>query len=158
MKNKQFAGLSMKSGKVRLKVVLADDHARILECVTGILSDHYEIVAAVDNGRKAVDAILRFSPEIAILDIGMPELDGFSVARELKELSSNTKIIFLTVFGDENDVSEAFDVGASAFVLKSCMQSDLLNAIKHALAGERFVSSNRWTAGTPLSTPLPSKA
>jgi len=131
----------MKTEKARPTVVIADDHVGILERISGLLMADYDIVATVTNGRKAVEAVAQFSPDIAVLDIAMPELDGLGAAREVKQMWCNTRIIFLTVHADKDYVHAALETGASGYVLKSCMQSDLIHAIRHALAGHVFVSS-----------------
>jgi len=140
-------GKSMKTAKARPTVVLADDHAGIIECVSRLLISDYDVVAAVNDGRKAVEAVMRYSPDVAVFDIAMPELDGLGAAREVKQQWCNTRIIFLTVHADEDYVVAALESGASGYVLKSSMQSDLVNAIEHALAGRVFVSSYPIGAG-----------
>jgi DNA-binding NarL/FixJ family response regulator len=133
----------MKTSDFRPTVVLADDHAGILDCVMRLLSPNHEILATVDNGRKAVEAVEHYKPDVVVLDIGMPVLDGLGAARELTLSQTKTKIILLTVWADESYIKAAFENGASGFVLKSCMQSDLANAIQYAMDGRVFVSGGR---------------
>ena len=131
---------------LRLTVVLADDHAGIRESVSRWLSPVYKIVASVSDGIAAVEAIVELSPDIAVLDIAMPELNGIEVARELKKRGCNTKVVFLTVQEDEDYISTALQTGALGYVLKGRMRSDLLQAIEGAVAGDIFVS--RYPLGT----------
>lgn len=123
-----------------LTAVLADDHAAVLENVSRCLSSVCEIVAAVGDGSAAVEAIIRLHPDIAVLDIAMPELNGIEVAREVRLKGSHTKVVFLTVQEDEDYISAALESGALGYVLKGRMRSDLLQAIENAVAGVIFVS------------------
>ena len=124
-----------------LTVVLADDHAAILENVSRWLSPVCDILATVSNGGAAVEEIVRLNPDIAILDIAMPQLNGIEVAREVKSRGCNTRVVFLTVQKDEDYISAALEAGAFGYVLKGRMRCDLLQAIEQAAAGSIFVSS-----------------
>ena len=125
---------------LRPRVLLADDHPGVLEHVSRILADDYEVVGAFSDGRAAVDAAFQLQPDLVVLDIMMPELDGFHAARELRQRGSSAKVIFLTIQQDEEYVSAAMESGGVAYVLKSRMYSDLIRAIRQALAGNVFVS------------------
>ena len=129
-----------------LTAVLADDHAAILDNVSRCLSPVCEIVAAVSDGTAAVEAIIRLHPDIAVLDIAMPQLSGIEVAREVRLLGSDTKVVFLTVQEDEDYISAALETGALGYVLKGRMRSDLPQAIEHAIAGDIFISSRQLRA------------
>ena len=122
-------------------VVLADDNDRVLLRVCRLLSPAYEVIEMVGDGSKAAAAIKRFDPDVAILDISMPGLDGFGVVRELRRVRCNTRVVFLTIHEDEDYVSAAIESGANGYVLKRRMRSELIHAIEEALAGRRFVSS-----------------
>jgi len=125
------------------RVLLADDHSGMLETVLGLLGSEFEIVAAVCDGVQAVDAVGRLEPDLVVLDIGMPRLDGLRTAQKLMQMGSGAKIVFFTIHDDEDYISAALKVGASGYVLKSRMQTDLIEAIKQALQGGIFVSSRR---------------
>ncbi len=126
----------------RPKIVLADDHAGVIENVSRLLSPGYDVVAAVSDGRKAVEAVMRYDPDVAILDISMPELDGFEVANEVRRLQHcKTRLLFLTVYGDEDYVVAALESGATGYVLKSSIRSDLIHAIEEVLKGNLFISA-----------------
>jgi DNA-binding NarL/FixJ family response regulator len=127
-------------------VVLADDNAAILEHISRILTPNYSILAAVPNGQSAVAAVVKFRPDVAVLDIAMPELDGFEAARQIRQNSTSTQIVFLTMYDDRDYVSAALQAGVLGYVLKSLMLSDLIPAIENALAGHVFVSSRQPTA------------
>ena len=124
----------------RPRILLADDHPGVLEHVSRILSTEYEVVGQVADGRAAVDAAFQLMPDLVVLDIMMPELDGFDAARELRRRGSSAKVVFLTVQQNQEYVSAALESGGVAYVLKSKMYSDLRHAITHALAGNVFVS------------------
>ena len=132
----------MNTANFRPTVVLADDHAGIIENVSRLLGRDYDILATVNDGRKAVDAVLRLNPDIAVLDIAMPGLDGFAAAREVRRTWSGTRIIFLTVHDDEDFISAALATGVNGYVLKPLMQSDLIPALEGALDGRVFVSTH----------------
>lgn len=124
----------------RPRILLADDHPGVLEHASRILAEDYEVVGVVSDGRAAVDAAFQLQPDLVVLDIMMPELDGFHAARELRQRGSSAKVVFLTIQRDEEYVSEAMDSGGAAYVLKSKMYSDLIRAISQVLAGQVFVS------------------
>jgi DNA-binding NarL/FixJ family response regulator len=109
--------------------VLADDHPGMLAEILKFLQPHCEIVATVENGILAVQAISEFRPDIAILDIAMPGMSGIEAAQRLLEMKSSTSIIFLTMQPDPDYVQAADALGAG-IVLKSRMRSDLLLAIR----------------------------
>jgi len=124
----------------RPRILLADDHPGVLERASRILASDYEVVGTVADGRSAVDAAFQLQPDLVVLDIMMPEIDGFHAARELRRRGSTAKVVFLTIQQDEEYVTAAMDSGGVAYVLKSKMHSDLIHAIRQALAGSVFVS------------------
>jgi|SRR5215469_939448 len=132
----------MRAVTTRPTVILADDHAGILENASRLLASNYDILATVSDGRKAVEAVLRLSPDVAVLDVAMPELDGFGAAREVKQNWSDTRIVFLTVHDDQDFIAAALASGVNGYVLKPFMQTDLILAIEDALEGRVFVSTH----------------
>jgi DNA-binding NarL/FixJ family response regulator len=124
----------------RPRILLADDHPAVFEHVSRILGADYEVVGTVSDGRAAVDAAFRLQPDLVVLDIMMPELDGLNAARELRQRGCSAKIMFLTIQQDEEYVSAAMESGGLAYVLKSRMYSDLIRAVRQALDGNVFVS------------------
>ena len=122
-----------------MKVLLADDHIGVLKTVEELLCTDFRIVAAVTDGRSALEAARKLNPDIVVLDITMPGLDGLHTAQELRKLGSTAKILFLTVHEDEDYVAAARTYG-DGYVLKSRMHSDLRHAIDEVLAGRFFVS------------------
>jgi DNA-binding NarL/FixJ family response regulator len=130
----------MTSYAVKPTIVLADDHAGILSKICEILGESFVIMAQLNDGIATIEAALRLVPDILILDITMPHLDGIRTAREVRRLGLQSKIIFLTIQVDADYIDVANEIGAG-FVLKPKMCTDLLPAIDAALHGERFVSS-----------------
>jgi DNA-binding NarL/FixJ family response regulator len=126
---------------VRPRVLLADDDAGILKAISRTLATEFEVVATVTDGRKALDAVPRLDPDVVVLDISMPGLNGFQTAEELKRLGSRAKIVFLTMHQGDHFVSKAIRCGAMGYVLKTLASSDLTPALQHALAGRRYLPS-----------------
>ena len=124
------------------RILLADDHKEIRDKVRRYLEAEFNVLDAVDNGRALLDAAARLDPDICLLDISMPILDGIETAKKLKESGSKAKVIFLTVHEDSDFLQAALKTGASGYVLKRRMASDLHRAVKEALAGRIFISSS----------------
>jgi DNA-binding NarL/FixJ family response regulator len=122
------------------RVVVADDSSRILAAVKKLLSSQFDIVDCVLNGEQAVEAVVRLQPDLVVLDVVMPQLDGIQAARRLKEFVATSKIVFLTGIEDPDYIKTASDLG-HGFVFKSCMRKDLALAITAALEGGAFYSS-----------------
>jgi DNA-binding NarL/FixJ family response regulator len=131
-----------KRNATQLSVLLADDHERSLDSTKQVLEAGYRVVATVSNGHLALEAAKSLHPDLIILDITMPELDGIGTARQLRRAGSQAKIVFLTVHDDPSYVTAARLCG-NGYVLKSRMYSDLPKAIEEALAGRFFVSPQR---------------
>ena len=123
----------------RPRVLVADDYPQVLQSVCGLLATDFDVIATATHGRQAVDLALRLRPDIAVLDVAMPELDGFQTARALQEHGSQARVVFLTNHPRDEFVSAAISLGAHGYVLKSRIHSDLASAIDHALDGRRFV-------------------
>jgi DNA-binding NarL/FixJ family response regulator len=126
----------------KIRVMLADDHQAILQRVCGLLGDEFEIVGTANNGRDAVVAALKLNPDVLIIDISMPILNGLQAAQQLRSAKQQTKIVFLTVHTDQDFVDAALSAGASGYVSKADVATDLVPAIHEALAGRIFVSSS----------------
>src|SRR5262245_33095910 len=125
----------------RRRAVMADDHPLVLDAVTAILTPTFDVVAAVTTGEAAVDASMRLRPDVVVLDISMPGLDGFQTASRLKTAGCNARIVFLSNYAGDDFVLAGMSSGASAFVVKPRVHLDLVAAIDHVLAGRGFVPS-----------------
>jgi DNA-binding NarL/FixJ family response regulator len=134
------ASLCEAMGKIR--VLLADDHETVLTRVRMVLGDEFDVVGVVTNGRDALLEVRRLDPDVLVLDISMPALDGLQTANELQSAKSRTKLVFLTVHEDPDFVAAAFSAGASAYVVKSDVTTDLIPAIREALEGRTYISQS----------------
>jgi DNA-binding NarL/FixJ family response regulator len=128
----------------RPRVLLADDHRLLCEAFARLLEPTCDVVGTVADGRALLTAAPELRPDIVVLDIAMPLLNGMDAARQLKRLMPEVKVIFLTVSEDPDLAAEAFRCGAAGFLLKNCAASELSLAIQEALQGRSYV--------TPLAT------
>ena len=125
----------------RPRVLLADDHIDFLESVSRHLAAAFDIVATAADGRQALDLARRLRPDVVVLDVSMPDLNGFQTLEQLRRDSLETPVVFLTMHQDDEFVTAAINAGAHGYVLKSRIHPDLISAIDHALAGRLFVPS-----------------
>jgi DNA-binding NarL/FixJ family response regulator len=126
----------------RPRVLLADDHKEMRDRVMRHLEVEFDVVEAVGDGRTLLDAAFRLNPDVCLLDISMPALNGIETAIQLKQRGSKAKVLFLTIHEDVDFLEAALRTGASGYVLKRRMTSDLRPAIRDALAGKTFISSS----------------
>ena len=124
----------------RARLVIADDHTLLAEACARLLQPEFEVVAVVNNGRALLEAGARLRPEVAIVDIAMPELNGLDAGQQLKALVPSIKLVFLTVTLDPQIAAEAFRRGASAYVVKNSAAVELMTAIREALKGKSYLS------------------
>ncbi|MBS0149828.1 MAG: response regulator transcription factor [Nitrospira sp.] len=122
------------------RVLLADDHRLVLEGFRRILEGQYELVGAVEDGRALLDSAKKLQPDIAILDVSMPLLNGIDAAVQLKKICPDTKIIIVTMHADPDYVRSALEAGASAYVLKRSAVDELEQAIQAVLAGRSYIT------------------
>ncbi|MDF0675517.1 MAG: response regulator transcription factor [Nitrospira sp.] len=122
------------------RVLLADDHLLVLEGFRRILEGQYELVGAVEDGRALLDAAEKLQPDIVILDVSMPLLNGIDAAAQLKKICPSTKIIIVTMHADREYIRSAFEAGASAYVLKRSAVDELDQAIRAAVAGHSYIT------------------
>lgn len=128
-----------------MRLLMADDHKAMQDRVKGLLSEEYDIVGAVDNGQALIDAAKQLNPDVLVVDISMPEINGIEAVRRIKSAGSTAKVVFLTVHEDPDFVPMCFEVGALGYVVKSRLASDLIPAIRIALTDHTFVSPTvRW--------------
>jgi DNA-binding NarL/FixJ family response regulator len=124
----------------RPRVVVADDHRAMLDTLVRMLSRDFDVVAAVQDGLSAVSQAEQLRPDLLILDIAMPGLNGIAAAARLKAHGSTARIVFVTNMRDPVFVQESLALGDVGFVVKDCLVDDLLPAVRRVLAGESFVS------------------
>jgi DNA-binding NarL/FixJ family response regulator len=112
----------------------------VLEGVAGILAEHFDIVGKVENGCALIDAAEQLKPDVVVLDISMPLLNGLEAARQLRKLIPASKLIFLTMHADATYANEAFEAGASGYLLKRSAASELTNAIRTVTSGRTYLT------------------
>jgi DNA-binding NarL/FixJ family response regulator len=124
----------------RVRILLADDHEDFLRNLREELRSEFEIVGTAANGEDAVDAVGRLDPDVLVIDISMPILDGLQAAAHLRDVNCRTKIVFLTIHEQSDYVSAAFAAGASGYVTKRHLGTDLVPAIREVLQGRTCIS------------------
>jgi DNA-binding NarL/FixJ family response regulator len=125
----------------RPRVLLADDHTLLLEAFTKLLAEECDVVGTVSNGRALLEAAEKLRPDVVVVDIGMPLLNGIDAARRLKQLQPDIRIVFLTMNEDPDLAAEAFRAGASGYLLKRSAASELLTAIREMMKRRSYVTS-----------------
>ena len=123
------------------RVLLADDHVLVLEGFKKLLEEHCQVVGSVEDGRALLDAAERLQPDIVVLDISMPKLNGLDAARRLRKMVPRPRLIFVTVHADQDYVTQAFKAGASAYLLKRSAGSELVQAIEAVMHDNYYVTS-----------------
>jgi DNA-binding NarL/FixJ family response regulator len=124
----------------RTRVLLADDHKIILNGLRSLLESEFEIVGKVEDGRALVSAAEKLRPDVIVVDISMPILNGIEAVRQIKKVDPKVKVVFLTMHPDVTYAIRAFEVGASGYVLKHSASSELLMAIREAIRGRTYVT------------------
>jgi DNA-binding NarL/FixJ family response regulator len=124
------------------KVLLVDDHAIIRQGLSSLLEKQQdiEVVGGVEDGRQAIDSVRRLSPDLVIMDISMPNLNGIDATRKIAEEIGNVKIIALSIHSSKRFVAEMLKAGASGYILKDCLFDELIEAIKTVLGGGIYLS------------------
>src|SRR5262245_20505396 len=124
----------------RPRVLLADDHELLLGAFEKLLSPECEIVGQVTNGRALVESAEKLKPEVIVLDIAMPQLNGLEAGRKIKQSLREVKLVFLTMNEDSDLAAEAFRAGASGYLLKRSAASELPKAIREVMQGRSYVT------------------
>jgi DNA-binding NarL/FixJ family response regulator len=139
----------------RPRILLADDHRLLREAFAQLLEPGCDVVAAVPDGRALLAAARELHPDIVVLDIAMPLLNGLDAARQLKGLMPEVKLIFLTVSEDPDLAAEAFRAGASGYLLKNSAASELFKAIEEVSQGRSYVTQlvTRGLVGSLIHAP-----
>ena len=132
--------LESRLGK-KLKLIIADDTPAMLQNLLSLLETEFDVVSTAENGQLAFECARRFLPDVAVLDLGMPLLNGIEVTRKLKRLGSTPAVVICSVENAPEIVEAARQAGALGYVLKKHMARDLIAAVKSAVAGKWFVSA-----------------
>jgi DNA-binding NarL/FixJ family response regulator len=125
---------------MRPRLLLADDHTLLLEGIRLMLEPEFELVGSVEDGQSLLTAAKTLKPDVILLDISMPALNGIDAARRLRKLLPSAKLIFLTMHADADYVAEAFRAGAMGYLLKRAAASELRIAIREVIKGNHYVS------------------
>lgn len=125
----------------RPRILLADDHMLLLDGLRNLLERHYDLVGTVQDGQAVVSAAQRLRPDLVLMDVAMPVLNGLQAGQRLREQQPKIKLLYVSMYGDPPYVEEAMRLGASGYVLKRSGWSELSRAIEAALAGKQYVSS-----------------
>lgn len=137
---------------MKLRVVVADDMPSMLAHLVSLLETEFEVVAAAEDGKSALECIRRYAPDVAVLDLHMPGLNGIELTREARKVAPKRDwsafsrlgvpaVVICSVEGDPEIIQEAQEAGALGYVLKTQMDRDLITAVKSAAHGKWFVSA-----------------
>ena len=127
---------------VKATVLVVDDHALLRTGVANIinLEADLQVVAEAENGRQAVEAFERHRPDITLLDLRMPEMEGVEAVRQIRAIDPNARVIVLTTYDTDHDIARALKAGAKAYILKDISADDLINCIRDVLAGKTYLA------------------
>ena len=124
----------------RPRILLGDDHAMFSEGLRAILEPHFDVVGTAENGLEVIAAVQQLKPDVVVMDISMPLLNGIGAAGRLQKMDAPPKIVFLSMHADATFATEAFRAGAAAYVLKSSSASEIVTAIQEAIRGRTYIS------------------
>jgi two-component system, NarL family, response regulator len=127
----------------KIKILLADDHEVVREGLSAILQrrENFEVVAEVGDGAAAVEAWQRLKPDIALLDLRMPKMEGIEAIRRIRALDANAKLIILTTYDGDEDIYQGLRAGAKGYLLKDMPREQIIDAIHAVLAGRTYIPS-----------------
>jgi DNA-binding NarL/FixJ family response regulator len=128
----------------RPRVILADDHTLVLEALKNLIEPEFEVVGTFSDGHSLVESALKLNPNVIVLDIGMPMMNGLTAGQKLKHCMPLVKLVYLTMNQDPDLAGEAFRLGASGFLLKNSAAAELLKALREVVRGGYYI--------TPLMT------
>jgi len=139
----------------RPRILMADDHLMLLEAFRALLEPEYDVVGAVIDGRTLLEEFARLHPDVVLLDVAMPLLNGLDAGRQLKAQSRSVRLIYLTMNPDPHMAGEALRLGASGYLLKSSAAQELKQAIQEVLRGRSYITPliTRDVVGSLLAPP-----
>jgi DNA-binding NarL/FixJ family response regulator len=126
------------------RIVLADDHVMLLDAIKNLLEPEFEVVGTFQDGHALLHGAIALNPDVIVLDIGMPEMNGLTVGQRMKQLLPKVKLIYLTMNLDPDLAAEAFRLGASGYIVKNSAATELVHGIREVLRGRSYI--------TPLMT------
>ncbi len=123
-----------------IRLIIADGHTLVLEALVPLLADRFTVLATAGDGQTALDLACRLQPDVLLLELNLPRLDGLSVVRELRSRSPGVRCVFVTGHADLHHVRAAFTAGALGYVAKDAAPQDLHEAIERVARGETYVN------------------
>lgn len=124
----------------RPTILIADDHKMFAQGLAGLLEDEFDLVGTVENGQALIDEAARLKPDLIIVDISMPVLNGLDAVRRLNQQNTGSKVVFLTMHADTRLLREAFQCGGVGYVLKQSAGEELLFALRQVMSGQNYIS------------------
>ena len=124
----------------RARILLADDQILLTEALTNLLEPQFEVVATVNDGRALIDVAAELKPDLIVLEVSLPSLNGFDAGYQLKKADPDLKLLYLTTKETPDTIAEAFRIGASGYLLKTSSTAELLNAIELGLRGDLYLA------------------
>lgn len=125
----------------RTRVVIAEDYVLIQEMIRDLLDSECDVIGAVEDGRAAIEMVTREAPDVLLVDVSLPELNGFAVVESLRSSHPLIRVIFVSAYRDPDYVARAFELGAKGYLLKSLLSTELLTAIRTVMAGGVYRSA-----------------
>lgn len=126
----------------KIRMVIAENHPAMLAQVCQLLGNDYDVVGTAENGLEACESVFKLQPDVVLLDITLPVMDGLQAAQRLRKGNCRAKIILLSVYDDSDFIAAAFSAGADCYVAKTRLSTDLDPAIRIALQGSHFISKS----------------
>jgi DNA-binding NarL/FixJ family response regulator len=124
----------------KVRILLADDHVLVADALKSLLEPTYEVIGVVADGRTLLEAAQKLKPDLIVVDVGMPQLNGLDATRQIKRLLPTVKVMVVTMNEDSALVGEAFRAGASGYILKHSASQELLQAIQVVVKGASYLS------------------
>jgi DNA-binding NarL/FixJ family response regulator len=124
----------------KVRVLLADDHKIVVEGLSSLLKPEFDLIGTVEDGRELLKAVKKLQPDVIVVDISMPKLNGIEAVRQIKKTEPDVKVVFLTMHADVSYATSAFEAGASGYVLKHSAPEELITAIEDVIKGQTYVT------------------
>jgi DNA-binding NarL/FixJ family response regulator len=124
----------------RSRILIADDHKFVAELFKRLLADYFDVVGIVGDGRTLVRTAVALKPDLIVIDIAMPILNGLDAGRQVKKLLPTVKLVYMTLTSDADVAAEAFELGASGYLLKTCAAAEMVLAVHEVLRGKTYLS------------------
>lgn len=133
----------------KARLLIAEDHQLVADGMRKLLEPEFELAGVVNDGRAAVDLFDRLRPDLTLLDVGLPLLNGIEATRQIKKLSPDARILIVSMHSDHVYIEEAFNAGATGYLLKQSAAGELVEAIHSVLQGRYYVSKRLAPGGAP---------